>query len=247
MKINEYVKKWCDEAYDIHKEDFYIQEAYYISRKQWATSGIKHGILAAFIALCSFAFTTGGTNTALLNAFVNLGILTVCYFFYAVNNFDCNDIGQGTVVYVMAAIFLFTGRGKVPEWFQILFAIAGAALWFKLTIWDPINFAKLAKETKKREKEEQAEEEAKAKAHYADWEAEYKAYRQGLPEPEVKAAGDPMMRQAQDLFKGYTSDKQTLKTRYRQLAKQYHPDKGGDTKLFQCIITVYEQYKASLT
>ena len=100
---------------------------------------------------------------------------------------------------------------------------------------------------KKRIIQEEDEEEQAAKESYAHWETGYKAFRYGLPEPEQKASNaDPAMIEARRLFEGYQNDKQMLKTRYRQLAKQYHPDKGGDTKLFQCIIDVYEEINKTL-
>lgn len=41
-------------------------------------------------------------------------------------------------------------------------------------------------------------------------------------------------------FAGYTSQPDVLKSRYRLLAMQYHPDHGGDTATMQEIIAAYE-------
>ena len=46
---------------------------------------------------------------------------------------------------------------------------------------------------------------------------------------------------ARFLFDGFSSDLSTLKSRYRELAKQYHPDSGGSNGLMQCINHVYDE------
>ena len=88
--------------------------------------------------------------------------------------------------------------------------------------------------------EEEAEEEKEEQEAYKEWERGYKEYRYGLPEYDVPK-DDPMLVEARKLFEGYTETLQMVKTRYRQLAKMYHPDKGGDTNFFQCVIEAYEE------
>ena len=90
----------------------------------------------------------------------------------------------------------------------------------------------------------EAEEEEAAKAQYSQWKRGYDSYRYGLPECET-VNSDPMMDEARKLFEGFMTDKQVLKSRYRQLAKQHHPDRGGDERLMQCIIAVYEELNNS--
>lgn len=93
---------------------------------------------------------------------------------------------------------------------------------------------------KKRMEEMAAEDDEKAQQAHARWESQYKSYRYGIPES-TTATNDPMMEEARKLFVGFTENMHMLKTRYRQMAKQYHPDVGGDTKMFQCIVSVYEE------
>jgi DnaJ-class molecular chaperone len=40
--------------------------------------------------------------------------------------------------------------------------------------------------------------------------------------------------------------KDMLKNRYRQLAKQYHPDNGGDEHMFQCVSEVYDELQSKI-
>jgi hypothetical protein len=149
--------------------------------------------------------------------------------------------------YIMLAILLFVTKGKMNMALQVLFALASMALYVYVTFIRPIRFIKTARRMKKKIEEEEQEEEQYAKQSYSQWENGYKAFRYGIPEPEQHAdRTDPDMLKAKALFDGYCNDKQMLKTRYRQLAKQYHPDKGGDTKLFQCIVSVYEDIEKAL-
>ena len=41
MTINGYAKRWCEEDYDIKKEAFHIDNAYYIAKRQWAKATLK--------------------------------------------------------------------------------------------------------------------------------------------------------------------------------------------------------------
>lgn len=241
MTINEYVKKWCDEDYDIRQEDFFVENAYYVAKREWAISGIKHGVFALFVALFTM-WVHFASPESILSGFVNMGILTVCFWFYGIRNYDANCVTTGLGFYIMMAILLFITKGKVSTLTQILFAILSCAAWGYLTIFQPIQFFKIAKKMKQKMDEVEREEEEASKQGYAGWEAEYKSYRYGLPEPEVPPSDeDPMMTEARKMFEGYTENKQMLKTRYRQLAKKYHPDLGGDEKMCRCVIAVYEE------
>lgn len=247
MTVNEYVKKWCEEDYDVRKEDFYVDNAYYVADREWAINGFKHGMFALTIAICTSLFGSPNFGEALLRAVVTLGVLTICFWFYGIRNYDANCLGTSLSIYVMLAILLFISKNKVPTTAQIFFAIGAGAFWFYLTFVKPIMFIKVARKMRKRMEEEDEEEEKNTKQSYSKWENGYKAFRYGLPEPEQKPAyADPVMVEARKLFEGYETNKQVLKTRYRQLAKQHHPDKGGDTKMFQCIIAAYEEINRTL-
>ena len=243
MTVNVYVKKWCEEDYDIRKEDFYVENAYYVAGREWASSGWKHGVMSLVIAyFVGYIGFCCDNPRCVLDALVTLGIFTVSYWLYGIRNFNANSPETGLIVYGMTLLFLFITKGKVSVATQILFAIPSCILFVFLAIVNPIKFSKVASHIKERMAQEEQEEARESTKRYSKWESQYKAFRYGLPESEQKVPdNDPNMVEARNLFAGYSNDKQMLKARYRQLAKQYHPDRGGDTKLFQCIIEVYEE------
>lgn len=242
MTVNGYVKNWCDEEYDVRKEDFFVENAYYTADREWAISGFKHGLFALAIGVVTILLGNGGLFINLVSAFANIGILTVCFWFYAIRNYDANSMETSVGFYIMLAVLLFLTKNRIGPILQLLLSIPLMALYAYFTFIKPLKFVKTAKRMKKLVEEMEEEEDRRAKQNYTQWEGGYKAFRYGLPESEQTAEkGDPDMIKARTLFDGYCNDKQMLKTRYRQLAKQYHPDKGGDTKLFQCIIAVYEE------
>ena len=61
MVINQYFRTWCDENYDVSKEDFYETNARYIAVREWVLSGIKHGAVILVAAFLSYAFSSGDT------------------------------------------------------------------------------------------------------------------------------------------------------------------------------------------
>jgi hypothetical protein len=243
MTINIYVKKWCDEEYDVRKEDFYVENAHYITDRCWALGGLKHGTIALFVSFAIAIFSaTNSTIDIISNALVNLGILTTCFWLFGIRQYNANSPETSFMLYLMTAVMLFVGKNKAPISIQYVSAVASCILFVYLSIVRPIKFIPMHRRMKKRMVAEEKEEEEASAQSYSQWEHSYKAFRYGLPESEQQTVeSDPEMIKARQLFEGYQQDKQMLKTRYRQLAKQYHPDKGGDTKLFQCIITVYEE------
>jgi hypothetical protein len=242
MTINEYVKKWCDEDYDIRKEDFFIKNAYYVAQREWGVGGLKHGIAALIIAgLLSFVINASEIiSYNILEFFVNLGIFTACFYLYAVKEYDENDTGVSIVSYIMLAVLLFIAKGKVNDTIKVLYSIIMFLMYIYVSVVNPIRLLFIKKAIKEDMLREEGEEYKNAQQNYSSWENEYKAHRYGLPQAEM-SRDDPIMIEARKLFDGYKESKQMLKTRYRQLAKQYHPDKGGDTKLFQYIVSVYEE------
>ena len=51
---------------------------------------------------------------------------------------------------------------------------------------------------------------------------------------------------ARYLLEGFASDPKQLKQRYRELAREYHPDNGGSNQLMQAINVVYDELCAQL-
>ena len=240
MTINTYVKKWCDEDYDIDKEDFYMENAYYVADREWAINGFKHGFFALFVSICSLLLNDGITWNVIHDAFTIIGILSLSFWFYGIRKYDANGLASCFPCYVLIAIFLFISKNKVPDIVQLLFTIPTFALYVYLSWVNPLKCFANAKKMEQRIEEEEREEEQESNAQYEKWKEGYKAFREGLPGADIQDES-PVMIEARRLFKGYTDSQQMLKTRYRQLAKQYHPDKGGDTKLFQSIVEVYEE------
>jgi hypothetical protein len=247
MTINGYAKQWCEEDYDIRKEEFYIENAYYVADREWAINGFKHGLMAIVVAIATFMLSNSASFwIRAIDAFVVLGILTISFGIYGLRNYNANSIETGLPMYVMVAILLFLTKARSTETCCTLFAFASFPLYLFITFINPIKFLFTANKMKQRIIDAERDEDNDDKQSYARWENGYKAYRYGLPECETEK-GDPVMDSARQMFDGYKDNKQMLKTRYRQLAKQYHPDKGGDTKLFQCIIAAYEEFNNAMT
>lgn len=238
MRINKYVKQWYNEDYDIRKEDFYIDNARWMLAKAWKDGGVKHGRFV-FIISAGYFLLNGANTMALFNALLLLSIFTIAFFFYAIREYGMNDALSSTM-YILTLIFLFWTKSKLPEFMHWILIAIGVILYAYLTFIKP-HQAKSAKRVFDANVEDvEQEEEEKDKQTYAKWEAEYKAYRHGLPWQDI-SYDDPMMVKAMELFTGYTDDKAVLRDRYRQLAKQHHPDNGGDEYLFQCISAMYEK------
>lgn len=245
MTVNNYVKQWCDEDYDVNKEDFYVSNAYYIADREWAVSAFKHGIFALLVAVGTVLFSNNpNVFNNIIMAISNLGILTICFWFYGIRNYNANSIETSVGIYVMVAILLFITRAKLPTFCNVIFSIASIPFYIYLTFVMPCKFLKIARIMKKKIIADEQEEEETSKQSYHQWTNSYNASRYGLPSSDEQQS--QQMLQARQLFDGYATNKQMLKTRYRQLAKQYHPDKGGNTVLFQCIVAVYEELGVGL-
>lgn len=245
MIINEYAKRWCEEDYDIRKEDFYIKNAYWIELRNWTKGALKHIAIPILVFIGSFALCAAenGTLNGLYNGLINSGIMTIAFWFYGIRKYDANCDLTDKTAYVTTAVALFLTRNRLPVWFNWIFAVATLALFVYISIVRPIRYFITKKEIKRKIAEEEKEKDDASKQSYGKWQEGYKAFRYGLPEGNV-SNDDPKLKEAKDLFEGYTSDKQTLKTRYRQLAKKHHPDMGGDEDLFKCIIQIYEELNA---
>ena len=246
MVINDYVKQWCDEKYDVRKELFHLENAHYVIEREWATVGIINAIVSFIAFIVSFINVDGNGFVSLVAAFANAGIASLCVLFYGIRRCNANSSDTGLVFGVMLAVFLFIFKSDFGWFLNLTIAVPLAFVSIYMSIICPLRAINHKRKFKKQIEEEEMEEESNSKNKYKDWESGYKAYRYGLPEAEIKT-DDPAMSQARAMFDGYTDDLNSLKTQYRSLAKKYHPDRGGDTHLFQCIIAVYEEYKNKLS
>lgn len=244
MVINSYAKKWCEEDYDIKKEDFYVENAYYIAKRQWAKAALKHAIIPILMFLFTFVFCVQESSSmdALKNALFNGGVFTAAFWFFGIRKYDANDPWASKGIYVALPILLFLTRFRVSDVWIWLFGIGCIPLFLYLTVYRYIDYYRAARKIKKRIIEEEKEEADASQQSYEKWKNQYKTYRFGIPETIVHD-DDPLLTQARELFVGYTDNPQALKTRFRQLLKQHHPDAGGDTEFCQRIIKVYEEYQ----
>jgi hypothetical protein len=138
--------------------------------------------------------------------------------------------------------------GKLATWqigvFAFISVIAYIYISFVHPIWHLIHFWKFNKRDIDAESGKYDQEEAQ----YTQWKNGYTQWRAGLPSADGPKE-DPVVAEARKLFEGYTDTPQRLKARYRQLAKQYHPDKlgeGADDSMFKAIRYVFEDLQAKV-
>lgn len=241
MVIDNYVKKWCYEEYDLKDEDFFIQQAYWTVHRGWNRGAVIHGIIATIISVI-YSFYTA---EPLYDALFLLSIMTVSFILYGLRKYDSNNWGTGVLVYCVSYVVMVLSRKAIPDIIRWIFIIIGLGAYVYLTFVKPIQFRKVTKELKKKIVEMESREEAEDRQFYEQWESDYKAFREGLPMFET-SNDDPDMIKARQLFEGFEHDKDALKTRYRTLAKKEHPDNGGDEHMFACIVDVYEELRSKL-
>ncbi|MBQ2923682.1 MAG: hypothetical protein IJE60_11465 [Tyzzerella sp.] len=241
MVIDNYVKRWCYEEYDLKDEEFFIQRAYWTVNRGWNAGAVKHGIFAAIVSALYACVTT----KPLFDALVLLAVMTVSFILHGFRKYDSQKWGTGIFIYFMSLIIILLSRKYIPVAIQWIFAIVGLVGYIYLTFVKPVQFRKVTKELKKKIVEMEEREEAEDRQFYEQWEADYKAFREGLPKFETSNE-DPDMIKARQLFEGFEHDKDALKTRYRTLAKKEHPDNGGNEHMFACIVDVYEELRSKL-
>lgn len=244
MTINGYAKRWCEEDYDIKKEAFHIDNAYYIAKRQWAKATLKHAIVPILAFLINFVMNAANMTPlgAMINALYGGAVFTFAFWFFGIRKYDANDPWSAKGIYIFLPIFMFLTRSYLPNFITILIGLAGTILYWYLTVYKYIDYRKAAKDVERRIVEEEREDADASQQNYEKWKKQYNAYRFGIPEAIIND-DDPLLTQARELFEGYTDSMQALKTRFRQLLKKHHPDAGGDTELCQRIIKVYEEYQ----
>lgn len=240
MFIDKYIKQWCDEDYNIKDEAFHLKNARYMSKRAWAKGGWKAGIAIVFISIFAGAVSSNVWPDVFPHILYSISVLTVAYILYGMREYNANSLVSGLSMMMFTTIFLYATKPKIPPIAEYIFSAIGIPLFLKFCIVDPIRFVRSYFEMKKEYNRMDEEEEKKYSDAYKQWQYEYQSYRQGLPEFDVPKT-DPMMDEARALFEDYQNSPRELKTRFRQLAKQMHPDQGGDAKMFQCILDVYNE------
>ena len=244
MVINGYAKRWCEEEYDIKKEAFHIDNAYYIAKRQWAKAALKHAIVPVLAFFINFIINANVLTPigATLNALYGGAVFTFAFWFFGIRKYDANDPWSAKGIYIFLPIFMFLTRNYLPNILTIFIGLIGTALYWYLTVYKYIEYRKTAKDVERRIVEEEREDSETSQKEYEKWKNQYQSYRFGIPEAIIND-DDPLLTQARELFEGYTDSMQALKTRFRQLLKKHHPDAGGDTEFCQRIIKVYEEYQ----
>lgn len=229
MEINEYVYKWCMEDYDPKDESFYAANARYVIAKAWGLGSLWHIIFSLAVSM----LLTVVLGLPPIRAIAILGCCMIAFKIYGVHRYDMNIEENPYIEYVVSFLFLFFMHFKFAIVRLLLIPIA--CYMFLREIQTIVEYFAMAKILEDMIDEMGEKEKEKEKAQYKQWEKQYNQERYNLP----SVSDDLLMNKAFDLFNGYTENKNALKKRYRELAKEYHPDHGGDAELFKRISTAY--------
>lgn len=243
MKVNDYHRRWCNEDYKIDKESFLIENAKYIISRTWALGSLKHGLLVIIPACILAGFNS--THSLLFDFLKILGVLTFSFFMYGCITYNDNDISAGRLFYIVLAFLGYITMDKLKPWEITTFTLLTMLLYIFLTFVLPIFHKIKYKGFKKRNIDMETEKERRQEESYQRWKKDYENYRYGLPDPNSKDE-NPLISMVREWFSGYDTDLKALKTRYRTLAKQHHPDESGEEETFKAIRYVYEELQDTL-
>ena len=233
MTINRYTEAWCYEQYTHDREEFFVDNAYYVLDREWNDICRK---VMIFAPLAYIVTQTLGVQMALGFA----AVVVFTYFMYGVRKIDANDVDMKHPSLILAG-FLIWSLFKLPDILIQIFIGVNIALYIYMVFFKTANYKKNRKRVEQNIDEEDYREEEEAKRYYSSWKEH--ADEEPTPEPKVDKT-DPLEIEAEKLFYGYTDNKDILKTRYRQLAKTHHPDHGGNEELFKRINNLYEYHRA---
>ena len=242
MRVSNNYKRWVQEDYDVAYEDYYTTNVEYEYSRAWSKASLKHGLLSLLFAIIIDIFFN--LNSVVWSTYWQaVYVLTASFILYGIATYVMNreDLGQG--LYLFVALFGLLTFGKLPPWQQVICGILSLGVYIGLTFVLPIYHHWKYKDFKKVDIDEESGRNAKEEQAYQQWKNGYNANRKGLPSGDGPKV-DPAVAEARRLFEGYTGSPQQLKTRYRQLAKQYHPDmlgEGADDSMFKAIRYVYEE------
>ena len=238
MTINKYTQAWCDETYRVEDEEFFVDNAYYTINREWD----KCGKINRFVSILAFLFPfimQQLSDNKLLFGLTLAAITSICFFVYAIRKYDANDANTKTTM-IAVVVFALMSLYRMSLVVNYVVILVGVVIYFYMSWFRPIRFKKIKKKVEAKFNEAEDKDDAFDKETYAKWEDEQRRYRYNLPS-KSDDEDTKLREQARAMFDGYITDKQTLKTRYRQLVKQHHPDVGGDTELFKRIVAVYEE------
>lgn len=235
MTINRYTEAWCYEKYATDREDFFVDNAYYVLDREWNNICRK---VMLFAPLVYVVFKQLGKQTALGLA----AVLVFTYFMYGVRKIDANDVEMKRPSLLLAGVLIWS-LFKLPDIAIQIFIGINIALYVYMVFFKTAHYRKNKKRVEQNIEDEDYKEEEEAKKYYSSWKEH--AHEEPKTEPQVNHT-DPLEIEAEKLFYGYTDNKDILKTRYRQLAKTHHPDHGGNEELFKRINNYYEYHRAKL-
>lgn len=238
MRINEYIKDWCEENYHIEEEKFYTDNAEFQLKENLIKEWRRTAILYFFLIIIMFSLIQKCFDALFYSASVIFGLYTK-----TLNKYGNTPLMPDSI-YLAVILMCILIKDDLPMAAQIIFSVFGIYLFINSGFIAPRKFRTLKKRMKKEYKRKEAEKEQKDKDFYYDFEKQYKQDRYYIPEKDIPK-NDPLLEKARELFHGYSDNRELLKIRFRQLAKTYHPDNGGDEQLFQCIASVYEELAAT--
>ena len=158
MIINKYVQQWCEDDYDVRKEDFYMDNAYYVVGRQWASNGLMHRLFGMLFFVLSWLWNINCDSTApIIHACAITGILAICFWLHGILEFDANETGISGTVHKMGLVFFWILKQKLPFAGMVVLAMVGMCFYVKFGWIDPIKFNKT---TRKKMEERIAEEES---------------------------------------------------------------------------------------
>lgn len=251
MKTNSDARIWCSENYNTAQETFYIYNAKKIIFEEWRTSWM-HALFS--IGLVSAGFTFGFIPNPLLL----LASMQVGFALYGILSYCHNDQGAGGLAYISTLIFLPNALKDAPSSARTAFIFAGMVLLIASAITER-NYRKVlgsyTQTTQRQWANDEEEFEAWKRKYYTGYSRPAGAasntnytrhennYQSAYAEPARPI--NPYTEKAQALFADFGNTYVELKKRYRKLAHQYHPDRGGDHETFVAIVNEYEYLKST--
>lgn len=263
MTVNKYASDWVTENYDFEEDKFYTNHARYTVYRKWA-KGFEYHTITCFVIAFLLSLLVDQVEDKIALFFCTGAIMGVAFLSYALCAYGAGHTARGTSTYI---VFIFStfhflnslnnrGLMNAISLAASLVYIA-AACYFIFKAWTIKR--EMKEDVKAKEaRDDQKEQEAYNNARRADYEATHQSescyeqeyayqnqYQQQSYEAPKKEV-NPKQEEAMKLFEGYDTDAKTLKIRYRELARKYHPDHGGDTELMTFINNAYEELKKKL-
>lgn len=253
MTINQDIKDWVTESYDTRKEAYYVGNARAVIENLWF-DGVGHGIVSLIASLLLGFFCHE-------NYVLSLNCIFACQLSFILSGLRQNEMNYGHdpnySAYICSFIFWVNIIFRAPAAVSTPLRWIGVVLFIITTLIVPLkihfgmkrfNAQTVANEKTVTFDSEEAEFRAWKERYYnRDTYSRNSYYSNDSSYSDYSKSQtskyDPYVDEAQRLFADFGNTYQELKKRYRKLAMQYHPDKGGDAEIFKAIVTEYEHIK----